>query len=102
MNVSDLAACAVGSGNDLSINDDSTANTGSQCYHDTALMSGCCAFPHLPQSCHIGIIAALAHKTGQFGQFSGDLFIAPAEICGMRHNALCIDRPRNSDTDTSH
>ena len=63
--MADLAAHAVFAADDLLIHDDAAAHAGSQRDHDNIRVAFAAAHPHLAQSCHVGVIAALYRKSVQ-------------------------------------
>ena len=77
-NMSDLTACSVKSCNDLSIYDDTAADTGSKCYHDNVFTAFSCPLPHLSESCHVGIISCFDLKTCQISEFFLYIHDSPA------------------------
>ena len=66
MDVSDLAAEAVPSGDDLSVMDDAAADTGAQRHHDRILRAFSAALPGFAEGSDVGVISKLhrhaAHK----------------------------------------
>lgn len=57
LDMTNLTGCSKSSGNNLSINNDTTANTRSKCYHNYIFMSFSCSLPHFSQGSYICIIS---------------------------------------------
>ena len=102
MDMADLSACTMGSGNDLSVDDDSAADSGSECYHNNIVVAGSAALPHLTESCHIGIISGFYRQTCKLLQFFLQLYITPVKVYGTDHGTILVDRSRNTNSHTGN
>ena len=83
---------------DLTVNNDSTANTSSQCNHDHIGGTCCRTFPRFSKSSYICIIASFRRKSCQFFHFSCNILIAPVKVYCTVHLAFGVYRSRNTDS----
>ena len=65
MDVADLSSQSMLACNNLLADDNTSANAGSQRYHYDIIKSFSAALPHLAESRHVGVIAALYRQTAQ-------------------------------------
>ena len=86
--------------NNLSIYDDSTADTGSKCYHNDILTALGTALPHLTESCNVGIISYLDRKPGQVAKLGCHINDSPAQVDADIYHAIAAYRSRNTDSDS--
>ena len=98
--MSDLSACTMNTGHNLTVIDDTAAYTGSQCNHDNAVTSGTAALPHLTKGCHIGIIASLNRKSGHLFHVICQIHVSPMQIYCSCYFSLIIYRSRYTDSNT--
>ena len=98
--MSDLSASTVMACYDLTINNDSTANTRSQCNHDHIGGTCCRTFPRFAKSSHIGIIASFCMKSCQFLHFSCNILVTPVKVYRPIYLTFGVYRSRNADSNT--
>ena len=55
--MTDFSGRPFGSGQNLATEDNSAADTGSECYHDDTVKAASAALPHFSKSCDIGIVS---------------------------------------------
>ena len=98
--MTNLSACTVSTANNLSINDNSTANSSSKSYKNYILRTCSCTFPCFSQSCYISIISSFRCKACQLCQFLCNCLKSPIKIYCTRHFASFINRTRNTNAYT--
>ena len=86
----------------FTINNNSTADSGSKCDHNNIFAALSCTQPHLSKCSYIGIIPYLCFHTGKFFHLSFYFFISPAKVRCILNNSFRIYRCRNSDSDSFH
>ena len=97
--MSDLTAGSVVSCYNFTINDDSTTDTGAQCYHNNILTSFCTTLPHLTECCNVCIVSYFDRQTCKTSKFFCHVNNSPAKIDTIQNNSVISYRSRNSDTD---
>ena len=101
MGMSDLAACAVRSFKDLSANNDSAADTGSESNHDHVLLAFAAAFPLLAESCDICVITCTDFHIKELAEFILYVRLTPVKVDSDRYDT-CHDRTRYTYADTGY
>ena len=101
--VSDLSGRSVASGQDLTVEDDSSADSGPQCHHNNTLKATSASAPLLTQSCDIGIVAHTdPGDTGHSAKLLADGENTPSQIGTLEHTSVLCDRSRYTHTDSDN
>ena len=98
--MTDLSTGTVYTANDRTVNNNSAADTGSQCDHDTVLTSLAAAFPHLTKGSYICIISYFYRQTDFLRKCLCHIECTPSEIDTFTYDAVIFNRTRNTDSDT--
>ena len=101
MYMSYFSSCSVNTRDDVSVNDETSADTGSQCHHEQIAVTFSTALPHFAKGRNIGIISCRtsdvsAHKLSHF--LCGPVSM-PAKVHTYMNVTVRLYRTRNSDAD---
>ena len=101
--MSDFSTCSMCSGDNLTVHNNTAADTGSQCSHDQVLCTFSTAFPHLTKSCNVGIISYFYRNLiQQFFQIICQHGISPVQINCHLYFSFFYNRSRNTYTHTGN
>ena len=101
--MTDLTSRTMGTCYNLTIHNDSSADTGSKRHHYNAVKSAAAAFPLLAKSCHICVITNFDFLNPcQSGYLICHRKDSPAEICAFQNNTLFCNRSRYTHADSKN
>ena len=100
--MADFCTGTMGTMEQITANDDTAADTGTQSHKNHVLIASAAALPVFAQSSNIGIVTGLYMESGEKRQGFGNVENTPAQIDAFIDNTLTIDRSGNTNAQTQN